>query len=753
MITRVNKIENFRVFKDFSWTHNLSDFKKYNLIFGWNGSGKTTLSDLFRQIEEKNRCPDCDEFEIQTTQSSINERNVETTSLMIKVYNQEFRDANISFKTSTANPIFFLGKENVEKQKEITNFRALVNDLKQEILSTDSLFQIKEKTLADLCISRASDIKQVLHSSGECEYNSYHRGIFRNKCELLKTEDYSLKKVAQLEFDSLKMIISSNPKPSIPEINLNLPHYDLTNNKLSVMLEELVISDAILRLQNDSELNHWVEEGLNIIKKQDVNICPFCEQKLPEKLIERLEHHFNENYTHLINEIASVEQQIISYVNSFNKTIPKSVELYPEYSDEYEKCETILQEKILKQLEYLSYLLQLINEKRNNPFKKLKIEKEDPNQYLSQHILIINCLIDKHNLKTQNFNESIRQARIKIEEHLVAEKMDEYLLLTSEISQNSIKKQELISKVEEYERNIDSLEIDIKEHRRPAEQINEDIWRYLGRDEIKLVINDDGYQITRYGKIAEALSEGEKTAITFIYFLKTLQDIDFNLKEGIVIIDDPISSLDSNSLHSAFQFMKNRTEDALQLIVLTHNYSFFREVKNWFKYIDNRAKKEEQKKCNFFMLQNYFNERTRLSRLAPLDNLLKNFDSEYHYLFSLVYKNQDEDPGSLENYYLYPNISRRLLESFLAFRVPSNQSMFGKMSAINFESVRKDRIYRFVNDNSHAGHIRLDADRDLSFLAETQTVSKDLMDMIKDVDGPHFAEMKKIIDPIQNERN
>jgi wobble nucleotide-excising tRNase len=193
--------------------------------------------------------------------------------------------------------------------------------------------------------------------------------------------------------------------------------------------------------------------------------------------------------------------------------------------------------------------------------------------------------------------------------------------------------------------------------------------------------------------------------------------------------------------------MKNRTKDASQLIVLTHNYSFFKEIKNWFMRLDQYKKREEEKTCFFYMLQNSCIGGNRVPRLECLDKLLRDYDSEYHYLFSLVYKNSTSDVESLEMNYLFPNISRRLLESFLAFRVPSKKDLPTRLKEIKFDNVRKDRIYRFVNDNSHSGHITGDPDRDLSFLAETRQVSIDLMDLFKEIDAPHFNEMKKIITP------
>ncbi|WP_419652950.1 AAA family ATPase, partial [Thiolapillus sp.] len=68
--------------------------------------------------------------------------------------------------------------------------------------------------------------------------------------------------------------------------------------------------------------------------------------------------------------------------------------------------------------------------------------------------------------------------------------------------------------------------------------------------------------------------------MAFLYFLKTLEDKDFDVSKGVVLIDDPVSSLDANALFSAFGYMKVHTKDCHQLFILTHNFSFFRQVKN-----------------------------------------------------------------------------------------------------------------------------------------------------------------------------
>jgi wobble nucleotide-excising tRNase len=52
MITKINKIKDFGVFKNFKNSGTIPEFKKFNLIYGWNYSGKTMLSRVFRCLEK-----------------------------------------------------------------------------------------------------------------------------------------------------------------------------------------------------------------------------------------------------------------------------------------------------------------------------------------------------------------------------------------------------------------------------------------------------------------------------------------------------------------------------------------------------------------------------------------------------------------------------------------------------------------------------------------------------------------------------
>ena len=99
----------------------------------------------------------------------------------------------------------------------------------------------------------------------------------------------------------------------------------------------------------------------------------------------------------------------------------------------------------------------------------------------------------------------------------------------------------------------------------------------------------------------------------------------------------------------------------------------------------------------------------------------------------------------MERYYGIPNIARRVLESFLAFKQPhinDTQSLYKKLEAIKFEEAKKWRILRFLDVNSHSDHIG-EPEHDISILSETPAVLTDLLAMIKSEASNHYEGMCK----------
>lgn len=234
------------------------------------------------------------------------------------------------------------------------------------------------------------------------------------------------------------------------------------------------------------------------------------------------------------------------------------------------------------------------------------------------------------------------------------------------------------------------------------------------------------------------------------YFLKSLQDKPFDMKNGIVVIDDPVSSLDANALFSSFGYMKERTKQAGQLFIFTHSFPFFRLVKNWFHHLPKQKSPQvERRPGRFFLLRSRrHTDGSRTCVLGHLDPLLEEHESEYQYLFRRVYDEAHRnDVVQLEHHYGLPNVARRLIETFLAFRFPEMSGDLGpRLDRVAFDNAKKTRILRLLNTYSHAGAIA-DPEHDLSLLSETQPVLLDVLELMKAVDKQHYEGLEKLVAP------
>ena len=143
----------------------------------------------------------------------------------------------------------------------------------------------------------------------------------------------------------------------------------------------------------------------------------------------------------------------------------------------------------------------------------------------------------------------------------------------------------------------------------------------------------------------------------------------------------------------------------------------------------------------------------RSATLAPIDPLLEQFESEYHFLFRQVHDaaNTTAPTHELSYFYGIPNVARRLLETFLAHRYPDcGGDLIKRLERVEFEAAKKTRILRLLNTYSHSGGIT-DPEHDPTALAETPEVMKMVLELIQVVDDAHYKGMMKLMEPVEEE--
>lgn len=734
-ITRFHRITGHRIFHDFSWPADLDDFKRFNLIYGWNGSGKSTLAKLFRSLQLRSAITE------GTVVFRIDGRDVDGTSLdtvnqAIRVFNDDFVTENVFTSTNRLSPIYVIGKENIEKQDKLDELRDELTQVQATLTTQRDILRKATKATDDHCIELAKLIKATLGAHGN-EYANYNKRNSRDRLEKLRTSAASQPSpVSETEKESLLAQARMSQKPRIEHTVYQVPNFKAICALVSQLLRRKIVSQVIDALKEAPATAEWVRHGLPL-HSPSVKTCLFCDQALPLGRLAQLEAHFSKQFSELVTDIDTQITLLDGHTASARSySPPKKAEFYDDLVTDYDEIVVGVAalQKIIEKA--VATLIALLKKKKAAPFDVLLDEVDDP-QLNDMPLARLQSVINSHNEACEQFQTRITAALSRLEEDFVLASLAAYTtLVASEASAHAA-----VSTSEENERRIKveiaGFERDIIDHREPADELNRELRAYLGHGDLQCEVKDTGYIITRRGQLATALSEGERSAIALLYFLKTLDGRDFDKTNGAVILDDPVSSLDSNALFNAFAYVKDHCKDARQVILLTHNFGFFKAVREWFHNLRGDLKRE----WRIYMLSTRVADSGRCSSICDIDPLLKNYESEYHFLFAYIYRlSKAPIAQRLGEYLPAPTIARRVLESFLAFRVPQKDSLHSRIEAIPCEDTVKSRIYRFVNTHAHKDGIG-DQDDDMTILSETKAVLEAILDFMRVADAEHCDRM------------
>jgi len=246
---------------------------------------------------------------------------------------------------------------------------------------------------------------------------------------------------------------------------------------------------------------------------------------------------------------------------------------------------------------------------------------EDPFQTISEHISIISSQI-------RAYNASIRAGKSKRKQDLQAardalyqflttiefrETLDTYNQTSEAIDTNSPSKSELNT----IKQNIKDIRATIAEKQAATTQVGEKmafinlILSYIGFKSFSLTLPDlstesltpqpssGQYILIRHNSDGSTipidtstLSEGERTLLTFLYFIAKYYDDDKSttstpLPSTLLVIDDPIASTDAETFFLITNIIRrlldqvsssNNNNSVKQVIITSHNTRFLKEV-------------------------------------------------------------------------------------------------------------------------------------------------------------------------------
>jgi len=754
-IKRISRLRNCGIFRTFDWPDHLPEFARFNLIYGWNATGKTTLSRVFRCLE-KRTIPE-GEVRLKLSNGEFVGNELPNVNIPVRVFNRDFVNESV-FRRDGGElpPIFVLGAESVEKQKEVERLKSERAQAQARLNAALSEKQRAERDFDRFCIDHAKRIKDDLRSSVPNRYNNYDKSNFKvDAATMAQAGDGFAHRLTDAEREKLQTQLRAVPKGKLHEVTYVLPNFDVIIAGLSQLLRTTVVSQAIETLKDDPTLAEWTRQGLELHRDRKAERCLFCEQPLPRERLAALEAHFSTQYDSFMQRL----DKLIGELQKLSKLaaevrLPHKAEFYEYLAVDYQAAEDGLKQTLNAADEFLATAVRMLTEKKGRPFESVKMDIQAP-RVDAGAVEKVNEVIRQHNQACDEFQTRVTEAREKLAKDMIAEVLREFLSYRNALQKAEEELTAVQGEVQRLEDRITSLEREIVEHRRPAEELNDDLRKYLGHDELRLEVQDTGYIITRGGEPAHTLSEGEMTAIALLYFLKSLEHRQFDLANGIVVLDDPVSSLDANALYLAFGYIRERTENAGQLFILTHNFAFFRQVRHWFHEVKGQKKKDpKQRPGRFYMLECTPRPNGRCAAIRWLDPLLEQYDSEYHYLFARIYRAAHQTEWlTLEKSYELPNMARRLLEGFLAFRQPATSgTLWRKMKGSTFDEAKKLRILRFLHTYSHSGAVG-EPEHDPSLLAETGAVLKDLLQFMEAHDKAHFDAMIELVTKRTAEEN
>lgn len=732
MIKQIKLIKNFGIFKNFNWYGDIDEFKKYNLIYGWNYSGKTTIARVFRSFEIKSLPLDFNDSEfilVDESENEINQNNLSSHNYHFRVFNIDFVKENLYWDSQEANPLFILGEKDINLEKQLKELRNNIEQLKNNKEAKIKEKEKKENEIERSLTNKAREIDRIKPP--------YDKRKLRKVLEEIKenAEKFCL---SETEVKNLLRTLRTEKREEVYQLTLNTISTNLIS-EITHSLNKTVVSEIIERLKADPKLNNWVKEGLEIHKGKDK--CEFCGNLLPEGLLEKYEKHFSKEYTEFLKELNTLKAEVEEYkrqTESFQ--LPDEKRFYPEFENSYHEAKIKLEAMIKEYKETLEKTINLINRKTQNPFERIT-EVPNLNSQIDQiknKISEINKIIDKHNSKSEKHKEEQEKAFNNLERHYACEFAKSYNYFQEMDGINQIKRgiDGIENQIREKESEIQRIESQLSDISKAADKVNSYLKSIFGKKHLTIQpAEKDKFQILRNGEKAKHLSEGEKTAIAFSYFLTRLEDRETDISKSIIFIDDPVSSLDSGHLYNTYALITSKLSNCRQLFISTHNLEFFNLIKEWMKQM-----KRCKEKCGFYLVERITKRNEEIAHFKNLPDTLLNYKSEYHFLFSKI-KSFDENPSTdFDNLYQLPNIIRRFLEAFIGFKY--SQGLNKGLESLIDDEAQRIKVDKFLNNLSHQTGLQ----RNLIFndLSECKSVVKIVLNAIQTKDPEHYKALEDV---------
>lgn len=667
--------------------------KRINLIYGLNGAGKTQVSKFLAN-------PNNESFQDCKIEGLSNEK--------ILVYNQDFIDENF-YNTDRQQGIFTLSKENANAKQEIENLQKDLEELKTNQAEKEKELKEKQEDISKIENNFKDDIWKIKQKYYD-DFKRFFKGISKREpyFEFITPkieEALSLEITNQnINLDELKKqydILTDTTQAKLENIN-EISNIGFNNIENNAIFNEVIIGNqdsVVANLINNLGNGDWVKTGLDKYVSQDSQICPFCQKDtITQEFRGYLESYFDKTYEDKIKEIEKLNDDYKNLLSNM-----PSIETF--YRGDILDDKDLEFEKIYSQVtSKLQENIRKIQEKIKEPSKKIELEKTDEVfENLNNYIKQIQQKIIEFNGKLDNQESELEKLEKTFWKFVIFEKKEIIEKYKKDKREKEVHKQILDKENKTIKNNIQNIENAIKDKQKEVINIQEAVdkinvcLKNLGMLDFYIKIQDNEkqeYVIVREGEDEpsfKTLSEGEKTLISFLYFLQLCQGRkernEINL-EKIIVIDDPISSLSFNYVYDVAQlikeiFLREKNGSYKQIFILTHHLYFFKELIGHKETYKQSIKK--------FRIRR--DKNTSHIEIMENDEILNDYQAYWQIL--------KECKKDGINVVLIPNVMRNILEYFLGFIQKNKIDVIKNMKNEDQEN-KFEAFCRYINRESHS---------------------------------------------------
>lgn len=738
MFKTVGSIHNFGVFNHFTGG-SLPAFAPFNLIYGWNYSGKTTLSRVFRCLETGALHPDYQHARF----SIIDDNNVHydhqfAAACNVRVFNEDFRKQHLLWDEADGfSPILLLGAENIALREYLATKESEHREAEERGLRAAT-----EKAQLEDTISKAETecATQIVKDLPVGRFNK------TNLRPIIEAWNGTLpEELSANDVKTARSKVTAEQKEELPNlaINIDAARADrLWQEGAALLSEQLGSSGLIDRLVANRDVADWVEQGHHLHKGRDH--CEFCESVLRPERIQAINAHFSDAFGDLKLRLSTAIADATAMKLQFSGTAYVKAAFYADLHVEHgEAAQQLADARDVWNLS-LDRMIEALERKQANPFDVISPPDMHPDATtISAAIARFKILIDACNGRTREFTTE-REASIEIlKGHLTADKMRSIDRFAKEGRIRALKESEQNAALEmtALDLEIKRLQAELSNATRGADAINDTLHRFFGKADIQVeVTGDDRFRLMRGVASARNLSEGERTAIAFCYFITKLLERGNDLSQTIVYIDDPISSLDAHHLLHVCAFIRNtfykRNHTApkheclvKQLFISTHSHEFFHLMLDWVRSM------------NAPMWQSFLIERIDAdglisSRLIQCPESIRKYRSEYLYLFHQLAAFVEHPQNDHQIIFNLGNMARRFVEGYVAFKFMEHTNVDSSIDNLIVDPVNAERARKFMHFHSHT--LSRNGGMLLPDMSEAQSIVNCILDAVRTHDPIHF---------------